>query len=207
MTYLLFVVCSALIYRLRGGGFAVNDWRPGFLHSRYIAFLLQSLLFIAIIRGFTTRPWWHGLLAGVLWLLAVSFAWGAWFDLGTFLGPQKTDPGVAWIHAVLDLLFGPLPKERILADEVARDAVGMALRGIFFIPLLAFILRPFSWKCLAILASIWIPLYPACYALHHHLWPTGPNPELYVGLLLGLLTFPSLPGGRGQVAGVSDPAT
>jgi hypothetical protein len=190
MAPLLFAVLTALIYRLRGGGFGINDWRPDFLHSRYIAFLLQTALFVVLFRFRIRHPWWQGLIAGILWLFAVTPAWGPWFDIGTSPAKTTSDPTVSWIHGVLDVLFGSSQDELPATGDVWRDATGMVLRGLFFLPLLASIHRPSRWKRLAILSTLWLLLYTGSHAVYRHLWTDGLHAEFYVGFVLGLLTFP-----------------
>lgn len=53
---LVFAIVCAFLYRLRGGGFGVNEWKPFHVHSRFIAWLPQTLLYIAAVRCLARRP-------------------------------------------------------------------------------------------------------------------------------------------------------
>jgi hypothetical protein len=53
---LVFAIVYAFLYRLRGGGFGVNEWKPIHVHSRFIAWIPQMLLFIFAARCFARRP-------------------------------------------------------------------------------------------------------------------------------------------------------
>jgi hypothetical protein len=194
-TVVVFAIICAFIFRLRGGGFGVNDWKPFAIHSRFIAWLPQVLLYIFTVRCFAHRTRHDGLWLGVLWLFAVLPGWGAWFDVGTFPGSLEDGHEIDWIDRLLDLGFGPLANYMGQLREAWRDAAGLAFRGIYFWPLVFFAARSkgwsFEWKRVLCWCCLWTVLYPLCYAVGHRWWLAGPSPEFYVGFILGLAAFPA----------------
>ncbi len=191
----VFALTCAFIYRLRGGGFGVNEWKPLAIHSRFIAWMPQTLLYICAVRYFARRRWSDGIWLGLLWLFAVLPGWGAWFDVGTFRGTLENGHEIAWIDSLLDLGFGPLADYMGQPREAWRDAAGLAFRGIYFWPLVFFAAKKsgwsFEWRRALCWCGLWTVLYPLCYAVGHRWWLAGPSPEFYVGFILGLATFPS----------------
>ena len=190
-----FVMACAVIYRLRGGGFGVNDWKPLPVHSRFIAWIPQTLLYILASRWSGRRSGSSGLMLGLLWLFAVLPGWGAWFDVGTYRGTPQDGYEIKWIDNLLDFGFGPLGNYLGQPREAWRDAAGLGLRGIYFWPLIF----SAAWKCkwsvqwdrALLWCALWTILYPLCYAVGHRWWIVGPSPEFYVGFILGLATLPA----------------
>jgi len=187
---LLIAAACAVIYRLRGGGFDVNEWKPIAVHSRFIAWIPQTLLYIVGMCWLAGRSWRQGVWLGLLWLIAVLPGWGAWFDVGTFRGRLEDGYEIGWIDGLLDASFGPLAEYLGQTREAWRDAVGLSLRGLYFWLLILLAAGRSHLRRALLWCAVWTVLYPLCYAVGHRWWLAGPHPEFYAGFILGLATFP-----------------
>lgn len=128
-------IIGALIHRFRGG------WPSNPLPGRS---LFYSTAIILAISWFAFEPLTAVLIA-VLYLFGGVFGWASYMDCGA----SKTDKSnVAWIDKTLAYLFNP-------DKGVARDCVGMALRGLLYLPMLLVIPVLFrSWEALPFVAVL-----------------------------------------------------
>ncbi|MDZ7789741.1 MAG: hypothetical protein U5L08_04455 [Xanthomonadales bacterium] len=201
LTILAAAAVGAFLHRLRGGGFKPAIPRFG---------LGRSLWLAAPLVGVAAWPF-VGVLPAVylalLYLLGSVSGWGSYFDLSRKRDGWVDDPEVPWIDKALMETFGPqwaADRERIHPEHAAkgdviymggkerpaswrfwRDFVGMALRGVHYLPMLLVLPTVYAswWGLLPGVVAIAL-FTPAYWVGHQTRHGTGAA-EYIVGGLFG----------------------
>jgi hypothetical protein len=175
---LIAAIIGALIHRFRGGWPDKPRWMPG--HAR-----LWATLFVLVASWFAFEPITAVMIAA-LYLFGSTFGWHNWMNCGD-PNIYGNGPNVSWIDDALFRLFGPYwapvssPVEqsgefakigytvqspiggvRPAAWRIKVACLGMALRGLFYLPMLLVIpvlYRSADAAWLALSVLMFAPIY------------------------------------------------